>query len=43
MRRRDFMLADPVRVNADGDIEVSARPGLGVELDEDAVRRFRIG
>ncbi|SFS97197.1 mandelate racemase/muconate lactonizing enzyme family protein [Saccharopolyspora flava] len=41
--RRDFMLADPVRVNAAGEIEVPARPGLGVELDEDAVRRFRVG
>ena len=40
--RRDFMLAEPVTVNADGDIEVPRRPGLGAELDEDAVERWRI-
>ncbi|MEB3371431.1 mandelate racemase/muconate lactonizing enzyme family protein [Saccharopolyspora mangrovi] len=41
--RRDFMLAEPVRVNASGELEVPQRPGLGVELDEEAVQRCRIG
>lgn len=40
--RRDFMLAEPVRVDADGDIEVPRLPGLGIELDEDAIARWRI-
>ncbi|GHJ37130.1 mandelate racemase/muconate lactonizing enzyme family protein [Streptomyces sp. TS71-3] len=40
--RRDFMLAEPVRINADGDLEVPRSPGLGIELDEDAVDRWRI-
>ncbi|MGH3374843.1 MAG: mandelate racemase/muconate lactonizing enzyme family protein [Actinoallomurus sp.] len=41
--RRDFMLAEPVTVNADGEIEVPRKPGLGIELDEDAIARWRIG
>ena len=35
--RRDFMLAEPVRVGADGTIAVPEAPGLGVRLDEEAV------
>jgi L-alanine-DL-glutamate epimerase-like enolase superfamily enzyme len=38
--RRDFMLAEPVRVDADGMLAVPAAPGLGVELDEDAVAHY---
>jgi L-alanine-DL-glutamate epimerase-like enolase superfamily enzyme len=41
-QRRDFMLTEPVRVTADGEVEVPQRPGLGVEIDEEAVRRWRI-
>ncbi|MGY0021169.1 mandelate racemase/muconate lactonizing enzyme family protein [Streptomyces sp. YJ-C3] len=41
--RRDFMLTDPVRIEADGCVVVPDAPGLGVDLDEDAVRRWRIG
>ncbi|NKQ58477.1 mandelate racemase/muconate lactonizing enzyme family protein [Amycolatopsis sp. K13G38] len=41
-QRRDFMLTEPVLVNAGGKLEVPQRPGLGVELDEEAVRRWRI-
>ncbi|MGQ5655026.1 mandelate racemase/muconate lactonizing enzyme family protein [Streptomyces sp. EKR5.2] len=40
--RRDFMLAEPVQVNADGCLEVPDRPGLGIELDEDAIDRWRV-
>lgn len=40
--RRDFMLAEPLRVTAAGELEVPSRPGLGVELDEDAIARWRI-
>ncbi|WP_269856042.1 mandelate racemase/muconate lactonizing enzyme family protein [Streptomyces sp. RPT161] len=41
-QRRDFMLAEPVAVDADGRIEVPRKPGLGVDLDEDAVDRWRV-
>jgi L-alanine-DL-glutamate epimerase-like enolase superfamily enzyme len=30
--RRDFMLAEPVRVDADGCLALPRRPGLGFEL-----------
>jgi D-galactarolactone cycloisomerase len=33
--RRDFMLAEPVRVDADGFVPVPDRPGLGFELADD--------
>ncbi len=35
--RRDFMLAEPVSVGADGTVAVPDAPGLGVVLDEEAV------
>jgi len=35
--RRDFMLARPVTVDGDGCLAVGDAPGLGIELDEDAV------
>lgn len=38
--RRDFMLAEPLRPGADGVLHVPDRPGLGIELDEDAVERY---
>ncbi len=38
--RRDFMLAEPVRPDADGFLRVPAVPGLGIVLDEDALRRY---
>jgi L-alanine-DL-glutamate epimerase-like enolase superfamily enzyme len=40
--RRDFMLADPVRPGSDGYLTVPRRPGLGFELDEDAVERYAL-
>lgn len=41
--RRDFPLAEPVTIGDDGCVAVPDRPGLGVVLDEDAVRRYRVG
>jgi D-galactarolactone cycloisomerase len=38
--RRDFMLAEPIRPDGDGHLSVPDRPGLGIELDEDAVCRY---
>ncbi|MGH3500125.1 MAG: mandelate racemase/muconate lactonizing enzyme family protein [Nocardioidaceae bacterium] len=42
LQRRDFMLAEPVGIDADGYVHVPDAPGLGVVLDEDAVDRWRI-
>ena len=38
--RRDFMLAAPVLVDADGLIRVPAGPGLGAEVDEDRLAQL---
>ena len=39
VERRDFMLAEPLRPGPDGILRVPAAPGLGIVLDEAAVRR----
>ena len=41
--RRDFMLAEPVMPGPDGVLTVPDRPGLGFELDEEAVDRYTVG
>ena len=38
--RRDFMLSEPVRPGPDGVLRVPSAPGLGIALDEAAVRRY---
>lgn len=38
--RRDFMLAEPLRPGPDGMLRVPPAPGLGIVLDEMAIRRF---
>jgi D-galactarolactone cycloisomerase len=38
--QRDFMLAEPVLPDAETLLAVPNRPGLGFELDEDAVERY---
>jgi D-galactarolactone cycloisomerase len=40
--RRDFMLAEPVGLNPDGDVVVGDQPGFGIVLDEDALRRYQV-
>jgi L-alanine-DL-glutamate epimerase-like enolase superfamily enzyme len=37
------MLAEPLRPDANGYLAVPDRPGLGIELDEDAVRHHDVG
>jgi L-alanine-DL-glutamate epimerase-like enolase superfamily enzyme len=39
-QRRDFFLAEPLLVDADGCLTVPAQPGLGAEIDEAAVARW---
>ena len=41
--RRDYMMAEPCRVDADGFIVLSEEPGMGYALDEDMLARTRIG
>jgi L-alanine-DL-glutamate epimerase-like enolase superfamily enzyme len=41
-QRRDFFLAEAVGIDADGCVRVPERAGLGAEIDEDAVARWRI-
>jgi L-alanine-DL-glutamate epimerase-like enolase superfamily enzyme len=40
--RRDFFLAEPLRIDADGCLRVRRTPGLGADIDEAAVARYRI-
>ena len=41
--RRDFMMAEPLRVDAQGCIVLSAMPGMGYEVDEDMLAQTRVG
>ncbi len=41
-QRRDFMLAVPLAVDAEGMLRVPSAPGLGVELDEDVVSFYAV-
>jgi L-alanine-DL-glutamate epimerase-like enolase superfamily enzyme len=41
-QRRDFFLAEPVRIDAGGCLRLSGAPGLGAEIDEEAVSRYRL-
>ncbi|MDQ3103846.1 MAG: mandelate racemase/muconate lactonizing enzyme family protein [Actinomycetota bacterium] len=41
-RRRDFMLAEPTRVDPDGWVSLPDAPGLGVRLDEEEIDRWRL-
>lgn len=43
LQRRDFFLTEPVRADADGMIVAPTAPGLGAELDPDAVAAYRHG
>jgi L-alanine-DL-glutamate epimerase-like enolase superfamily enzyme len=40
--RRDFFLTEPVRIDAEGYLTVPAVPGLGAEIDHDAVARYAL-
>jgi D-galactarolactone cycloisomerase len=41
-QRRDFMLAAPVAIDGDGCLRVGDAPGLGIELDEEAIAHYRL-
>jgi D-arabinonate dehydratase len=40
---RDELLKEPLKLESDGTIKVSERPGLGLELDPAAIERYRVG
>lgn len=39
---RDFMLTEPITIDADGYVRLPDAPGLGVELDEEKLRRYEV-
>ncbi len=41
LQRRDFFLSEPLSIDPDGCLAVPPGPGLGVEIDEAAVTRWR--
>jgi L-alanine-DL-glutamate epimerase-like enolase superfamily enzyme len=43
LERRDFLMAEPLRVDAQGFINLSAAPGMGYALDEARLRATRTG
>jgi len=42
IERRDFFLAEPVRIDPDGFIAVPEKPGLGAVLDQDVLDRLQV-
>ncbi|MCP8970915.1 mandelate racemase/muconate lactonizing enzyme family protein [Ectobacillus ponti] len=40
LERRDFLMKQPVRVDADGYLRLSERPGLGFELDQEKLAHY---
>ena len=43
LERRDYMMAEPLRVDAQGMIVMSHAPGLGYGLDEEKLKATRVG
>ena len=43
LERRDYMMAEPLRVDAQGMIVMSQAPGLGYGLDEEKLKATRVG
>ena len=41
-QRRDFLLAEPLRIGSDGCLRVPRAPGLGADIDERAVARLAL-
>lgn len=42
IERRDFMLAHPLRIDSDGFLNIPNTPGLGVELNEEAIEHWAV-
>ena len=39
---RDFVLTEPVRIDANGEVVLPDKPGLGIELDEEKLRQYEV-
>ena len=39
---RDVLFAEPVTIDADGYIPMPQKPGLGIEIDEEAAKRYEV-
>ena len=37
---RDFIFAEPLRIDSEGYVHVPQRPGLGIDLDEEKLKRY---
>jgi L-alanine-DL-glutamate epimerase-like enolase superfamily enzyme len=42
IERRDFFLAEPIRIDGNGCVIIPNRPGLGASIDEDALRKYEV-
>ncbi len=40
---RDFLLAEPIRIDSEGYVRLPERPGLGLEIDEEKLKRYEVG
>ena len=40
--QRDFILAEPLRIDSDGNLVLPDKPGLGVELNEEACAKYEV-
>jgi L-alanine-DL-glutamate epimerase-like enolase superfamily enzyme len=41
--RRDYMMAEPLKISPDGNIVLTSRPGMGYELAEKRLASTRVG
>ena len=39
---RDFVLTEPIRIDAEGNVVLPDKPGLGIELDEEKCARYEV-
>lgn len=39
---RDFIFAEPVQIDAEGYVRLPQKPGLGIELDDDKLKRYEV-
>jgi D-galactarolactone cycloisomerase len=42
LRARDYFLTEPIVPDSEGYLPVPSKPGLGVDIDEEAVARYTV-
>ncbi len=40
---RDFILTEPIQIDSEGNVVLTDKPGLGIELDEEKCRTYEVG